>query len=192
VAVPPGQVSGLQGITQAIDITARRIGLDFLGPLSAILITIGNVGGVGAWLASIARLPFAAGIDRALPPAFARLHPRWGTPHVALWVQAAGAAVFVVLGQAGTDVKGAYDALVSIGVIANFIPFLFVFAASMKLVRTPLAIVFGVLGLIVTTGAILLATLPPEDSTDPVLAVLKVVGASVVLLIVGAVLYARR
>jgi amino acid transporter len=190
VALPPGQVSGLQGITQAIDSTATRIGLGFLGPLSAILITIGNIGGVGAWLASVARLPFAAGIDRVLPPAFGRLHPRWGTPHVALWVQAVGAGLFVILGQAGTDVKGAYDALVSIGVISYFIPYFIMFAAAMKLVRGPLTIAFGVLGLVVTSGAIALASLPPEGSNDPVLAVVKVVGASVVLFVLGLALFA--
>jgi len=190
VALPPGQVSGLQGITQAISATADRIGTPFLGPLLALLITIGNVGGVGAWLASMARLPFTAGIDRLLPPAFARLHPRWGTPHVALLVQGAGAALFVVLGQAGTDVKGAYDVLVGIAVITNFIPYLLMFAALIRLVRRPLAIALAVLGLAVTAVAIVLATLPPEDSTDPALAVVKVVGSTVGLVVVGAGLFA--
>ena len=41
------------------------------------------------------------------------------------------------LGQAGTSVRGAYDALVSMGIIAYFIPFLFMFAAMIVLQREP-------------------------------------------------------
>src|SRR5207244_2527514 len=99
-----------------------RVGLTWAGPLCALLVTISCIGGVGAWLASVARLPFVAGLDRYLPRGFARLHPRWGTPVLALLVQTLGAAVFMVLGQAGASVKGAYDALVSMAVIVYFIP----------------------------------------------------------------------
>ncbi len=62
---------------------------------------------------------------------------RWRTPYVALLVQAAIAGLFVFLGQAGTSVRGAYDALVSMGIIAYFIPFLFMFAAMIVLQREP-------------------------------------------------------
>ena len=39
------------------------------------------------YLAAVARLPFVAGLDRFLPPAFGALHPRWKTPWVALLTQ---------------------------------------------------------------------------------------------------------
>ncbi len=204
VALPPGDVSSLQGIMQAIARTGDRVRLPAAGPVAAFLITIGNIGGVGAWLASTARLPFVAGIDRYLPPAFARLHPRWGTPHVALIVQAAGAALFVVLGQAGTNVKGAYDFLVGLGVISYFIPYLLMFAAMIKLQRErapegiirvpggrPVAILLASVGLATTAISIVLAALPQEDSTDPVLAVVKVVGSGVGLVGVGVLLFGR-
>ena len=103
----------------------------------AALVTLNALGGVGGWFAATARLPFVAGIDRFLPPAFGELHPTWRTPYVALLVQAAIAGVFVFLGQAGTSVRGAYDALVSMGIIAYFIPFLFMFAAMIVLQREP-------------------------------------------------------
>ncbi|HKA87502.1 MAG TPA: APC family permease [Haliangiales bacterium] len=204
VALPPGDVSSLQGIMQAIARTGERIGLPAAGAAAALLITIGNVGGVGAWLASTARLPFVAGIDRYLPPAFARLHPRWGTPYVALIVQAAGAALFVVLGQAGTNVKGAYDFLVGLGVISYFIPYLMMFAAMIVLQREPapagtlrvpggrpVAILLASVGLATTAISIVLAALPPEGSTDPALAVVKVVGSGVGLLALGVLLFGR-
>ena len=92
---------------------------------------------VGAFLAAMSRLPFVAGIDRYLPPAFGRLHPRWGTPHVSLIVQALCCVVFVLLGQLGSTVHGAYEVLVSMSIITTFVPYLFMFAALIRLQREP-------------------------------------------------------
>jgi amino acid transporter len=203
VSIPKAQVSGLQGIMQAVQAMTGRLGVGWLAPIVAGLVTLNALGGVGGWFAATARLPFVAGIDRFLPPAFGRLHPRWGTPHVALFTQAAIALVFVFLGQAGTSVRGAYDALVSMGIITYFIPFLFMFAAMIKLQREPadpgvarvpggpkVAVAMAVLGWLTTAASIVLATVPPDDEPDKTLAVVKVVGASVVLVAVGVVIYA--
>ena len=192
IALPKGEVSNLQGIMQAIARTADRVGFPAAGPAVALLITIGNIGGVGAWVASTARLPFVAGVDRVLPPAFGRIHPRWGTPHVALLVQAVLVAGVAVLGQAGASVREAYDFLVSLGVISYFIPYVLMFAALIKLGTRPIGIVLALLGLAVTLVSIVLACLPPNDSPNPTLAVVKVVGASVALVVVGAMLFLYR
>ena len=191
VALPGGEISGLQGIMQAVDGIARRLGWSSTTPVVAALITLGTVGGVSAWLGSTSRIPFVAGVDRVLPPAFARLHPRWGTPWVALCVQAGGAALFAWLGQAGTSVKGAYDILVSLGVISYFIPYVLMFAAMIRIDRRPHARAIAVVGLAVTLLSIGLAAIPPPDDPRPVLAVVKIVGGSVVLMVLGALLYAR-
>ena len=140
IALPANEVSGLQGIMQAITKSVERIGFSgavAIGVVSfaALLITVSNLGAMGAWLAVSARLPFVAGLDRYLPPAFARIHPKWGTPYVALLVQAACGVVFIFLGQAGTSVYGAYEVLVGMGIISYFIPYLFVFASLIRLQR---------------------------------------------------------
>jgi amino acid transporter len=192
VALPPGQASSLQGIMQAIAATAERIGWPLAAPIVALLITIGNLGGVGAWLASTARLPFVAGVDRALPAAFGKLHPRWGTPYVALIVQAVGAALFVVLGQAGSSVAGAYDVLVSLGVISYFVPYAMMFAALVKLDGRIGARLVALVGLGVTLFSIVLAAIPSEGAENPLLSVVKVVGGSVFLVAAGAFLWTRR
>jgi amino acid transporter len=160
------------------------------------------VGGVGGWFAATARLPFVAGIDRFLPEAFGRLHPRWHTPYVALLVQATIAGLFVFLGQAGTSVRGAYDALVSMGIIAYFIPFLFMFAALIVLQREPAgpevmrvpggrraAVALASVGFVVTAISIVLACVPPDEEPNKTLAVVKVVGSSAVLIAIGAIVY---
>ena len=137
LVLPKEQVSGLQGFMQAIEAVAGKAGVLWLVPALAALVSLNAFGAVAGWFAATARLPFVAGIDRFLPRAFADLHPRWHTPYVALLVQAAIAAVFVFLGQAGTSVRGAYEVLVSMSIIGNFIPFLFMFAAMIKLQDEP-------------------------------------------------------
>jgi len=171
-------------------------------PAAAVLITLNALGGIGAWFASTARLPFVAGLDKYLPAAFGELHPRWKTPHVALLVQAAFAFVFVFIGQAGTSVRGAYEALVSMAVISYFIPFLFMFAALARLQREPagpgvlrvpggpaVAKLLAGLGFGVTLAAIVLASVPADDDPNKTLAVIKIVGGSVVLVATGALIY---
>ena len=137
VALPASEVGNLQGLMQAISKTAERVGFEAVIPFAALLITLSNVGAAGAYLAAGARLPFVAGIDRFLPPAFGALHPRWKTPWVGLLTQFVFGALFIFLGQAGTSIKGAYDVLVSMGVITYFIPFLYLFAAMFKLQKEP-------------------------------------------------------
>ena len=122
---------------QAISSSAERVGWSGLGPAVALLICISNLGGVGAYLAALSRIPFVAGIDRFLPPAFARVHPKWGTPYVSLIVQALCCVLFIVLGQFGSTVHGAYQVLVSMTIITNFVPYLFMFAAMIRLQREP-------------------------------------------------------
>ena len=202
LALPPSEVGNLQGLMQAISKTASRVGFESVVPFAAFLIALSNVGACGAYLAAVARLPFVAGIDRFLPPAFGSLHPRWKTPWVALLVQFAIGVLFVFLGQAGTSVKGAYDVMASMTVIVYFIPYLFVFAAMIKLqgepagtevIRVPggkpVATLVAMVGLITTTLTIILSMVPQPDEPNKPLAVLKVVGGSVVLLLIGAGIY---
>ena len=137
VALPTEQVNSMEGIMQAITSAAARVGWNGLGPAVALLICLANLGGVGAYLAALARIPFVVGIDRYLPPAFGRVHPKWGTPAVSLVTQAVCCMVFILMGQAGSTVRGAYQFLVTMTIITNFGPYLFMFAAMIRLQREP-------------------------------------------------------
>ncbi len=202
LALPKEQLSGLQGVMQAVQAMAAKAGAQWIVPIVAALITLSALGGTGAWFAATARLPFVAGLDRYLPPSFGALHPRWKTPYVALLVQAGVAFVFLFVGQAGTSVRGAYDALVSMSIISYFIPFLLMFAALAKLQREPaapgvmrvpggepVAKLLAVLGFAVCLVAIVLACVPPDEEPHKTLAVIKIVGGSAVLLVIGAMIY---
>lgn len=202
VALPAEEVTGLQGFMQAMTKVSNRIGFEGVAPLAAVLVTVSSVGGVSAWFAASSRLPFVVGVDRFLPPAFGRLHPKWRTPYVAMAVQALFAGVFVFLGQAGTSVRGAYDFLVGMGVISYFLPFLYMFAAMIRLQREPtgpgvmrvpggrpVAILLGVLGLLTTAISSVLACIPPADEPDKLFAVSKIIGSSTLMVAIGVVIY---
>jgi len=206
VALPVGEVSGLQGIVEAGAAMERRLGAPGLTSGLAVMLVISSLGSLGAWLGAVARIPFVAGIDRYLPPAFARLHPRWGTPHVSLLTQAAVTVVFIVLGQAGTTVKGAYEVLVSLMVLIYMIPFLFLFGAAIRLqfaspgppgfFRFPgsrgVLAALGLVGLCTTLAAIVLSLFPAADEPNKPLAVLKVVGLTALMVGSGVVVFLLR
>lgn len=208
VAIPQTEILHLQGFITAIETVSARLGVGNLVPVVALLIVVGGLGQAGAWFAAAGRLPFVAGLDRFLPPAFGRIHPRYGSPYVSLLAQAGIAAAFILLGQAGTTVKGAYDVLVSMAIISYFIPYLFMFASMIRLQREPagpgvirvpggrpVAVALATLGLAVTTVSIALALIPAEDEPNKLLAVTKVAGLTILLVAGGALVYvlgARR
>ena len=204
VIIPSAQVSGLGGIMAAITAGTARIGWTWLAPLIAFLLVAANVGGVGAWLAATARLPFVAGIDRYLPESFGRMHPRYDTPHISLLWQSGLATAFILLGQAGTNVAGTYQVLVSMGIISYFLPYLFTFTALIVVQRTPAgpdvirppggrptAIVVATIGFCVVTAGIVLACVPDAAEPNKPLAVAKVVGSMALLVVIGQMLYSR-
>ena len=202
IALPAEDVTGLQGFMQAISKVGQRIGFEGVAPWVALLVTLSSVGGVSAWFAASSRLPFVAGVDKFLPSAFGRVHPRWKTPYVAMAVQAALAGIFIFLGQAGTSVRGAYDFLVGMGVISYFLPFLYMFASVIRLQREPagpdvmripggrpIAILLAILGLLTTITSSVLACIPPAEEPNKFLAVVKLLGSSSLMVAVGAVIY---
>ncbi|HTK55293.1 MAG TPA: APC family permease [Gemmatimonadales bacterium] len=202
LALPAEDATGLQGIMQAIDRTALRIGLGGVTPAAAFMISLGSLGGVGAWLAACGRIPFVAGIDKALPAAFGRLHSKYNTPAFALVFQTIICALFVFMGQAGTTVRSAYGILVNMAIIAFFIPYAMMYLAYIRVQwipagpevrRTPggrpMAVLLGVMGFTTVVVSIILACLPPADDPAPIFAVVKVVGLSLVLVALGVILF---
>lgn len=123
-------------------------------------------------------------------------------PYASVLAQGLIGIAFVFLGQAGTSVKGAYDVLVSIGVITYLVPYLLVFAALVRMQREPAgaevvfvpggkpaAIFVAGVGFCTTTFAILLSLIPSPEEPHKILVVVKVLGAASVLIGLGALVY---
>src|SRR5208337_5296743 len=126
---PAGELDPKSGVFHAITVGSVVLKVGFLGILAAILVTVGNAGGVGSTVAGVARVPFVVGIDRYLPAAFGRIHPKWKTPWVAILVQAFATGVVLILGQISDSPNTAYQELVDAGTILYFIPFLYMYGA---------------------------------------------------------------
>jgi len=202
LALPSAEASNLDGLVQAIERTSERLGLHGVTSTAAALIAISNIGAAAAFLAAAARLPFVAGIDGFLPAVFGRVHSRWHTPYASVLAQGLIGIAFVFLGQAGTSVKGAYDVLVSIGVITYLVPYLFVFAALVRVQGEPTsadvihvpggkaaAISIAIVGFCTTMFAILLSLIPSPEEPHKILVTVKVLGAASMLIGLGMVVY---
>ncbi len=202
VALAPHAVDASSGVMQAVSQVAARFGWNLLVPVAALMVAVSCLGSTGAWLGAVARLPFVAGLDHYLPAAFGRMHPRWGSPVAALVTQAAIAAIFIFLGQGGTSVKGAYDVLVSSTVIITMVPFLFLFASAIKLYAEPATaealrfpggrftvVAAAAIGFTTTLVSMILAGFPADDDPNKVLAVVKVVGLTALVVLSGVAIY---
>ena len=74
-----------------------------------------------------------------MPAAFAKLHSKYRTPHVALIVQAIATtalflvSVFLSVGGGETTIQEAYDIMVNLTILIYFLPYLYLFAAFLRL-----------------------------------------------------------
>ena len=203
VALPSDAVGGPDGFVNGIHMLSDRLHVGWLLVPIALLVGLNSVGSAAAYLSSTSRLPFVAGIDHYLPSAFGRIHPRFRTPWVAILVYGLAGIVVALLGQAGTTVRGAYDVLVSMAVISYFLPYLYLFAAMVRLQNRPagpevrrvpggkpVAIALASIGMVSTAVTIVLSAIPGADETNKTLAVVKVVGGTMVLVGAGVVVFA--
>jgi amino acid transporter len=201
--IPQDQINVVSGFLQAILAGARLVGTAaaWVAPVAAALYVIGNIGGIGAWLAGPARVAFVIGLDRFFPPAFGKVHPKWGTPYVAILVQSVLATVFIcisVLGK-GTTVETAYLIVLDTMLLIYFIPFVYLFISYLLLTRrTPSPTArgakrwfTGIAGLFLTLFAMGVAAVPPSETPSVLLFELKVVGGAAGIVALGMILYWR-
>jgi amino acid transporter len=206
--VPPADVSTTSGVFHAITVGSIALKIGFLGIIAALLVTVGNAGGVGSTVAGIARVPFVVGIDRYLPAAFGKIHPRWRTPYVSITVQAVVSGLILFLSQINSPtVQAAYQILIDAAIILYFIPFLYMFAAAIKLfarhdrVENKNAVlipggkvvvwVVSILGFLTVLIGIVVSLVPPGDSVDKLGFELRLVGGTLAAIALGLGLYWR-
>lgn len=205
--VPAANLDPQSGVFHAITVGSIALRVGFLGILAAVLVTVGNAGGVGSTVAGIARVPFVVGVDRYLPAAFGKIHPRWKTPYVSILVQATASGAILLLSQINDTTLGAYQFLIDAGIILYFIPFLYMFAAVIKLARrkdrrenpdavlvpggVPGTWIAGGLGFLVVLLGIAVSLVPPGESSDKLGFELKLVGGTVASILLGLTLYWR-
>jgi amino acid transporter len=125
-------VNVLQGIVQAVSHMAAQVGGAWITIPFALMLSL-SIAGIGsAWMGGSARIPFVAGLDSYMPSWLGKVHPRYATPYAALIVQGIVSAVLVILNFAGAGVQETFQKLLSLAVVLQLIPFLYMFAALIR------------------------------------------------------------
>ena len=174
LAVPQQSIGVLQGVVEAVDALAKEIEAHWISiPLAATL-AVSVAGIASAWLSGSARIPFVAGLDRYLPAALGKLHPRTATPYVALVTHGVFSAAFLALSFAkGASVQEAFAIMLALAVVLQLVPFLYIFVALLKLAlreadgagvfRRPTLFAAGASGLLTTSLGMIVAFLPSKQ-----------------------------
>ncbi len=178
IAVSKQDISVLQGIVQAVSHMAARVGVGWIVAPFAFLLSV-SIAGIGsAWLAGSARIPFVAGLDSYMPSWLGKVHPQYRTPYAALIVHAVVSLVLVIINftLTGAGVQETFQKLLSLAVVLQLVPFLYMFGALLKIAfgesfvkgrygRATL-IFAGSSGLLTTTLGIALAFFPAQQITS--------------------------
>jgi glutamate:GABA antiporter len=176
-AVRKDEISVLQGIVQAVSHMAAKVGVGWIISPFALMLSL-SIAGIGsAWMGGSARIPFVAGLDSYMPSWLGKIHPRYATPYAALIVQAIVSLILVVINfYASGGVQEAFQRMLSLAVVLQLVPFLYVFAALLRFaMRRPFesarysraTLLFaGVAGFVTTTLGIALAFFPAKQITS--------------------------
>jgi amino acid transporter len=176
IAVSGQDISVLQGIVQAVGHMAARVSAGWIVAPFAFLLSI-SIAGIGsAWLAGSARIPFVAGLDSYMPSWLGKVHPKYATPYAALIVHATVSMVLVVVNFTGAGVQETFQKLLSLAVVLQLVPFLYMFGALLKIAvddsfthghyGRPTLVFAGTSGLITTSLGIALAFFPARQITS--------------------------
>ncbi|HEX3319865.1 MAG TPA: APC family permease [Terriglobales bacterium] len=197
IAVGKNDISVLQGIVQAVSHMAQEVGVTWLIAPFALMLSL-SIAGIGsAWMGGSARIPFVAGLDSYMPPWLGKIHSRYATPYAALIVQAFVSLVLIVINfTASGGVQEAFQTMLSLAVVLQLVPFLYVFAALVKFawkehVRQGrygrgVLMFAGVSGFLTTSLGIALAFFPAKQITSLWKYEVKMVGFTIVFIALAA------
>ena len=178
IAISKDSISVLQGIVQAVSHMASSVGASWILSPFAFLLSL-SIAGIGsAWLGGSARIPFVAGLDSYLPGWMGKLHPKYATPYPALLVHASVSLILVVLNftLTGSGVQESFQRLLSLAVVLQLVPFLYMFSALLKIAIDEnfvrghygrgMLLFAGFCGLLTTILGIALAFFPAQQITS--------------------------
>ena len=183
VGALPWQDAAASSSPLASAMTAILNGLNGPGAAGAVLMSVGaliSIAGVyQAFTLGVSRLSYALAADGMFPSAFARIHPRFGTPHVGLAFQAA----FALVGATLFDLRG----LITIAVFFLGISYVLTALAALRLVADHRDQALHIPGL--RFGLVLAALAGLYLATQ---APLREIGIGAGVMLAGLALYALR
>jgi amino acid transporter len=186
VVLPSAKISELNGFAETAD-AAGLVLVTWMAPLIGLLALTSGLGLLGGIGTATSRMPFAAGVDRLLPEAFARVHPRWGTPHVSILALGLVASFLLVAYQLGDTMRAATDELVSLMLLTGFLPFVYIFGSAWKAGKRLSAVSGGAITLL----AMLCSVVPPDEISNVWLFEAKLAAGSLAVVLSAWLIYRR-
>jgi amino acid transporter len=187
VILAPAAIDERYGFAQVSEIAAKLVGVPWITPLIALMVLLTGMGQFGGIGSSVSRLPFAVGVDHMLPEAVSRVHPRWHTPYISMLMLGVVASLLLTVFQLGDSLRAAYDTLVSMMVIAGFIPYIYIFGSAWIAKRR----VSAICGWIVTALALISSVVPSAEIKNKWLFEAKLAGGTIVMVATAHLLYRR-
>lgn len=132
VAVPQSEMTVVQGLLQALDKMSTSFGIGWILFPLALLMAASIAGSTSAWVGGSARILFACGLDRYLPKALGKVHPRHHSPHVALIMFGVLASSIIAMSFIGASVQEAYLTLLDLSVALQMISYIYLFLTLLK------------------------------------------------------------
>jgi amino acid transporter len=206
VAVGKNDISVLQGIVQAVSHMATKVGVGWIVAPFALMLSL-SIAGIGsAWMGGSARIPFVAGLDSYMPAWLGKIHPKYATPYAALIVQFVVSMILCVINFAASGgVQEAFQTMLSLAVVLQLVPFVYVFGALLKFAFSEtehngrygkgVLILSGASGLVTTLLGIVLAFSPAKQITSIWLYEIKMIGLTaffIALAVFFFFVYGRR
>jgi glutamate:GABA antiporter len=164
-----------QGIVQAVGHMAAALGIGWILPPFALLLSLAIAGIGSAWLGGSARIPFVAGLDSYMPAWLGHVHPRYRTPYAALIVHVTISILLCVIFFSLSSVQAAFQTMLSLAVVLQLVPYIYVFAAILKFAFRPdgagvysrkILLIAGASGLVTSALGIGLQYFPPQLVTS--------------------------
>ena len=132
LAVPRSQMLVVEGAMQAIDKMTAILGAAWIMLPLALLMMASIAGSTSAWVSGSARILFVSGLDRYLPQSLGKIHPRYGSPYIALALFGLLASAIIAMSFAGASVQEAYLILLDLAVALQMISYLYLFASLLR------------------------------------------------------------
>ena len=172
-AVPQSQMAVVQGLLQAVDTMSASFGVGWILLPLAVLMAASIAGSTSAWVSGSARILFVCGLDRYLPKALGKVHPRHHSPHVALIMFGFLASSIIAMSFIGASVQEAYLTLLDLAVALQMISYIYLFLSLLKRAfsksieplyfRRPVLQIASIAGLLMATLGFAMAFVPSRQ-----------------------------
>lgn len=133
--ISPNEIGAASGIMDALKLITTKLHIEPLLIITAILITLGNIGGLSIWVVIPIKMFFESVREGLLPKPFLKLNAH-DMPANAMLVQAVLVSIIVIFTSLLPSVNEFYETLVLMATITYFIPYLIMFVAFLRLRKT--------------------------------------------------------